>query len=247
MNVSEKQRSLPGWEGCEHSTLVECYTSTTTIISEKFTSVSMPPSLSVRQHEPMVSSQRRRGVFPGSFNPLTIAHLEIARCAREEHGLDEVHLVVSTVALDKPAPPGPSFEARIALLEADAADVDWLFVGTTAKQLIVDIAEGYDIVIMGADKWHQVNDDSYYRSTHERDAALARLPQVAVAPRDGLAAPEALTMQTPTELQGVSSTLARRGRRELMAPHAAANWKDAQVLATEQAETTEETDEEPRP
>ena len=54
-------------------------------------------------------------------------------------------------------------------------------------------------------------------------------------------------MQTPTELQGVSSTLARRGRRELMAPHAAANWKDAQVLATEQAETTEETDEEPRP
>jgi cytidyltransferase-like protein len=204
----------------------------------------MPPSLSVRQHEPMVSSQRRRGVFPGSFNPLTIAHLEIARRAREEHRLDEVHLVVSTVALDKPTPPGPSFDERVMLLEADAAELDWLFVGTTARQLIVDIAEGYDIVIMGADKWHQVNDASYYESAHERDAALARLPQVAVAPRDGLAAPDALTMQTPTELHGVSSTLARRGRRELMAPHAAANWRDDQPLTIE---PTGDEDEEPRP
>jgi hypothetical protein len=70
------------------------------------------------------------------------------------------------------------------------------------------------------------------------------LPQVAVAPRDGLAAPDALTMQTPTELHGVSSTLARRGRRELMAPHAAANWRDDQPLTIE---PTGDEDEEPRP
>ena len=47
------------------------------------------------------------------------------------------------------------------LLEADAAEFEWLFVLTTEKQLIVDIAQGYDIVIMGADKWHQVNDAAY--------------------------------------------------------------------------------------
>ena len=214
------------------------------MISEKFTSVSMPASLHVRQHERMVSNQRRRGVFPGSFNPLTIAHLEIARQARTQHRLDEVHLVVSTVALDKPAPPGPSFEERMLLLEADAAAFDWLFVSTSERQLIVDIAEGYDIVIMGADKWHQVNDESYYSSTAERDAALLRLPQVAVAPREGSTTPDALVMHTPTELHGVSSTHARLGRRDLMAPHAAANWRGDQPMATER---TEDEHGEPKP
>ena len=83
----------------------------------------------------MTFASSRRGVFPGSFNPLTIAHLEVAEQARREHRLDVVDLVVSQVALDKPAPPGPSFEERIALLDADAAAYDWLFVKTTEQKL----------------------------------------------------------------------------------------------------------------
>ena len=175
----------------------------------------------------MVTPNLRRGVFPGSFNPLTVAHLEVARRAREEHDLDEVHLAISLVALDKPAPPGPPFEERIAIIEADAAEFEWLMVTTTDQQLIVDIADGYDVVIMGADKWRQVNDASYYESVTGRDRALARLPQVVVAARTGAAVPENLLLTTDEQFHGVSSTEARAGNRQAMAPRASERWRDS--------------------
>lgn len=164
-------------------------------------------------------------MFPGSFNPLTVAHLEVASLARDEHDLDEVHLAVSEVALDKPRPPGPPLADRIRLLEADAAEFDWLHVHVTEHQLIADIAHGFDVVIMGADKWAQVNDERYYESEAERDAAVARLPEITVATRAGADAPEEFRLETPAELHDVSSTAAREGERHLMAPHAAENWR----------------------
>lgn len=185
----------------------------------------------------------RRGVFPGSFNPLTIAHLEIASRARESMDLDEVHIVVSRTALDKPDPPGPSFEERIALLEADAEDIEWLHVSTTEDQLIADIAAGYDVVIMGADKWEQVNDLRYYRGEAARDDALARLPQVVVAPRSGTETPDALRLETDAAIHSVSSTEARTGNRALMAPMAAAGWRHTPTVrrcATEEVATAAE-------
>ena len=169
-------------------------------------------------------------MFPGSFNPLTVAHLEVARRAREAHGLDEVHLVVSEVALDKPTPPGPSFTERISLLEADAAEFDWLQIATTDKQLIVDIAAGFDVVIMGADKWRQVNDVRYYASEAHRDDAVERLPEVVVAPRSGDHVPDDLRLETSAEIHDISSTRARAGDRTVMAPHAAAKWADGPVI-----------------
>ena len=122
----------------------------------------MPKNPSSRQHGSVATTNLRRGAFPGSFNPLTVAHLEIARLARERYDLGEVHLIVSVTALDKPNPPGPRFDERIATLEADAASTNWLVIARTEHQLIADIAEGFDVVIMGADKWVQVHDVSYY-------------------------------------------------------------------------------------
>ena len=143
--------------------------------------------------------------------------------ARELHELDEVHLAISQVALDKPTPPGPPLEERIELIAADAAAHDWLFVETTSAQLIVDIAAGYDVVIMGADKWEQVNDVRYYGTEAERDAALERLPEVVVATRDGAVAPGD-AMETPADIRSVSSTAARDGERDMMAPQARTHW-----------------------
>jgi hypothetical protein len=166
----------------------------------------------------------RRGVFPGSFNPLTVAHLEIARLAREHHELDEVHLTVSTVALDKPTPPGPPVAERVALIAADAAVHAWLSVHTTEAQLIVDIAVGYDVVIMGADKWEQVNDVRYYDDAVARDEAVAALPDVVVATRDGAVAPADHALATPHALRSMSSSAARAGDRSQMAPIARERW-----------------------
>jgi len=165
-------------------------------------------------------------VFPGSFNPLTIAHLEIARLARRGHDLDEVHLVVSRLALDKPSPAGPSFDDRVAILEADARRHEWLRVAVTEQQLIADIARGYDVVIMGADKWEQVNDVKYYEGAAARDDAVASLPSVVVAERGGMAIEGAETtiLRTPVEFHQISSTAARAGDRSIMAPEAQQRW-----------------------
>ena len=174
----------------------------------------------------VVGQQLRRGVFPGSFNPLTVAHLEIARLARTKHALDTIVLTVSRVALDKPAPPGPSFDERLALLRADAAAHPWLEVTHTDKQLIAEIAEGFDVVIMGADKWVQVNNAIYYADASARDAAVAALPTVVVAERSGVAVSddEVLMLETPEILHDVSSSAARAGKRDLMAPEARKHW-----------------------
>lgn len=172
-----------------------------------------------------MTGMARRGVFPGSFNPLTIAHLEIAHLARRAHDLDEIHLVVSLAALGKPDPPGPALTDRIILIEADLELYDWLFVSSTELQLIADISDGYDVVIMGADKWEQVNDERYYESADARDAAIARLPRVAVARRTGAAVPDEHLLDSPESLWTVSSTEARAGNRALMAPKAAEQWR----------------------
>ncbi len=144
------------------------------------------------------------------------------------HDLDEVHLVVSRVALDKPAPPGPSFDERIAVLQTDAESYEWLEIRTTDDQLIADIATGYDAVIMGADKWEQVNDASYYLDEAARDAAVDSLPTVVVAQRFGLdiEGAHATVLHTPDEIHDVSSTAAREGARDLMAPGAREHWHD---------------------
>lgn len=226
-NVGQKRRSLPGWEGEAHGGEAVRYITTTTRKACENTLLIMPKNPSSRQHGSVATTNLRRGAFPGSFNPLTVAHLEIARLARERHGLDEVHLIVSETALDKPHPPGPSFEARIAALEADANAHDWLFVATTGLQLIADIAGGFDLVIMGADKWSQVNDVAYYDDEAHRDAAIARLPAVVVAERHGTAVIGVDTLETSQELRSVSSSRARDGEEHLMAPEARKRWKDA--------------------
>ena len=106
----------------------------------------------------MSSDRSRVGVYPGSFNPPTIAHIEIALTARDHHGLERVDLAVSTVTLGKETVARPSFDERIAVIEASVEPIDGLGLIVTQHQLIADIATGYDVVVMGADKWAQVND-----------------------------------------------------------------------------------------
>ena len=102
--------------------------------------------------------------------------------------LDRIDLALSNVALGK--------ERRRALDRRRARRRDparrratrpWLGVAVTDAQLIADIAAGYDVVVMGADKWAQVRDPAWYGGdAAARDAALASLPRVLVAPRPGL-------------------------------------------------------------
>ena len=104
------------------------------------------------------------------------------------------------------------------MLEAVADGHHWLEARVTDELLLADIATGYDVVIMGADKWHQIQEIDWYRDETERNAAIAALPEVAVAPRHPLVVPDGLRLEVAMETTaGISSTEARGGRVDLMA------------------------------
>jgi nicotinic acid mononucleotide adenylyltransferase len=66
------------------------------------------------------------GVYPGSFNPPTVAHLAIAEAAIRQTNLARVDLAISQVPLGKEPGTGPTFEDRVAVVRAVAAHRTWL-------------------------------------------------------------------------------------------------------------------------
>ena len=160
-------------------------------------------------------------------------------------GWTEWYWSTAHVVLGKDVVERPLWRHRVEVLEAVAADHPWLEAAVTDKRLIAEIAAGYDVVIMGADKWHQIQDPVWYDGSEtKRDATLALLPTVAVAPRPPLDVPDELRLDIPDEaVDGISSTEARAGNLAVMAPAARAfaertgAWTDPEryerYLATE--------------
>ena len=172
------------------------------------------------------AAQLRHGVFPGSFDPPTIAHVAIARAALVQCACDSITFVISVGALgkhDRDATVGQRHAALAALF----VDDDRFRVATTSARLIAEIAEGFDVVVVGADKWEQVNDPVWYGDGEiGRDRALGALPHVAVVPRGPIASPpsrpqlvRALTILDlgDAALSEVSSTGARADRHDWIA------------------------------
>ena len=158
------------------------------------------------------------GCYPGSFNPATVAHVAIAEAAWQQCGLERVDLVLSRVALGKECAPGPSVAERADTLRTQLAGRPWIGVVVTSSQLLADVAAGYDILVMGADKWSQITEDRWYLSAGQRDAALSGLPPIAMAPRPPHRIPvHAIELEIPRQLWAVSSTGVRTGRHDWQA------------------------------
>ena len=85
----------------------------------------------------------RRAAYPGSFDPLTIAHLGIAEAARDRHGLDRVDLVISEVALGKEDRACVRLDERVEAIQLAGRERPWLGLVVTDLQLVSDIAEAY--------------------------------------------------------------------------------------------------------
>lgn len=168
----------------------------------------------------------RIGVYPGSFDPATIAHVHLATLAVEYFRLDRLDFAISATTLGKIDTDLGSVETRIAELNAATADNPALAIVATEQSLLADIATGYDVVVLGADKWHQILDPAWYGGVAGRDAALRRLPVIALAPRppwtmpddDPSVAPppgvEIVVLQTDPAHREVSATGVRAGRHE---------------------------------
>jgi len=174
--------------------------------------------------EPAWSPLVTSGVFPGTFNPPTIAHLAIAEAARRTYRLGRLDLVVSRVPLGKDEVSIPSLDERITVLRSITRRLPWLGVVVSDSQLIADLATGYDVVVMGADKWQQIHDVAFYDgSPVARDEAIASLPRIAVVPRSGFEAPADLLLDLGEAHLSISSSRARNGEIGLMAPEARAS------------------------
>jgi hypothetical protein len=145
---------------------------------------------------------------------------------RQGH-LDRVELVVSEMPLGK-EPTVPALADRVSVLESMAASRPWLGVRVTTRKLIAELAEGYDAVVVGADKWLQVVDPAWYDgSVVARDHAVAALPQVLLVPRAGHQLPVDLPagvviLALDAAHADVSSSAVRAGRIDWMVDEAAA-------------------------
>ena len=161
-------------------------------------------------------------MFPGSFNPPTNAHIAISEAARSQHSLDVLVWSVSRVALAKEDVQHPRLADRVAVLREVAEGFDWLEIAVTDVQLLSDLSAGFDVIVMGADKWHQIHDPVFYgNDSARRDASIASLPTVAIAARPPHECPAHLVLNLPDWVGAVSSTQARTTDPDLMAPEAA--------------------------
>lgn len=174
------------------------------------------------------SDERDRpiGVYPGSFNPPTVAHVHLAEVTIERFALARLDLVISVDALGKSGDALRPISERLTDLHRLADANPRLGVRTTQHRLLADIAEPYDVVVLGADKWHQLLDPQWYGGISQRDAALRRLPTLALSPRPpwpmpgedpSAAVPEGLDvvlLDVDPSMHPVSATEVRAGRHD---------------------------------
>lgn len=174
-----------------------------------------------------------RGVYPGSFNPPTLAHVAITETAIARYDLTSLDLTISTQPLGKAAVSQPTLLHRKKVIEESISHIDRASVVISDLQLIADLAENYDLVVMGADKWQQVNEISFYDSPTERDESVARLPQLAIVARGGAPIPLNNELVLEADYNHVSASAAIRDARQFMTPAARAfdrqtgAWSDA--------------------
>jgi hypothetical protein len=152
--------------------------------------------------------------------------VHLAETAIEQLGLDHVDFAISALTLGKDDSRLAPIDDRVADLTAISSGNARIGVITTPHSLVADIAEGYEVIILGADKWHQVLDPVWYEDIDARNEALRRLPLVALAARppwtvpgeDAAADPPAgvdvVILDTDPSHHPVSATEVRAGREE---------------------------------
>jgi nicotinate-nucleotide adenylyltransferase len=148
---------------------------------------------------------RRVGLLGGAFNPPHLGHLKLAKLALEHLGLDELRVMPAARSPLKPAPEGPSPEARLGLVRAAFEGLDprialerheldqggTSYTVDTLEALRAKDPEAAFILILGSDqltllpRWHRVD-------------RILELASFAMAPRPG--APSALPEGFPARV-----------------------------------------------
>ena len=131
------------------------------------------------------------GLLGGSFDPVHLGHLLVARAAREELGLDKVCFIPAAQSPFKPGtPPAPAPERlrllRLALAGETGCEMDDLEIRRGGVSYTVDTLRHYAEKFPGAELFYLIGADQTAQLPQWREAAeLARLAQFVVAPRPG--------------------------------------------------------------
>jgi nicotinate-nucleotide adenylyltransferase len=136
------------------------------------------------------------GLFGGSFDPVHLGHLLVARAAREEAGLDRLFFIPAAQSPFKPGvQPAPGAERlrwlRLALAGDTAAEVDDQEIRRGGPSYTIDTVRTYAKEYPAAELFYLIGADQTAQLRLWREAGeLARLVQFLVIPRPGEAAPE---------------------------------------------------------
>lgn len=93
-----------------------------------------------KKRDPAPSGPARRlGILPAAFNPVTLAHLEMARQAARQYALDEVLFLLPRLFPHKEYA-GATFDQRVEMLRAALSHEPKFSIGSTDAGLFIDIA-----------------------------------------------------------------------------------------------------------
>ena len=123
---------------------------------------------------------RRLGIFSGSFNPLTVAHIKMIEAAQEQYDLDEILLILARANVDKGVF-GLSLADRLLMLKEYTANQETFSVAACSHGKFIEKIEAlkpaypsgtHFSFIVGYDTFIRLFDPKYYTDLHGALEAL---------------------------------------------------------------------------
>ena len=127
-----------------------------------------------RANRHIKKSGRRLGIFSGSFNPLTVAHIEMIEAAQKKYHLDEILLILARANVDKGVF-GLSLANRLLMLAQYAANREDFSVAACSHGKFIEKIEAlkpayppstHFSFIVGYDTFIRLFDPKYYTDLH---------------------------------------------------------------------------------
>ncbi len=128
-----------------------------------------------RTSEPIIESGKHLGIFSGSFNPLTIAHIKLVEEARQQYQLDEILLLLAKSNVDKDVY-GLPLAGRMLILKEFAVSQPYISIGVSSHGRYIDKVTALRTLyppqtdfsfIVGYDTLIRIFDPKYYKNLHE--------------------------------------------------------------------------------
>ncbi len=155
-----------------------------------------PPKIVIahRSSNPIRESSKKLGIFSGSFNPITVAHIKMFEEAQAHFQLDELLLLLAKANVDKDVF-GLPLAGRILTLKRYAENQSDVSVGISSHGRYIDKVEVLKAIypvgtefhfIVGYDTLVRIFDPKYYTDVHTELHHLFSQCRFIVANRDNV-------------------------------------------------------------